>query len=586
MFAKTIQTMNSKLIRTLGAGLSVMVLISGCNDLKKMLKKQKDIKYTASPNPIEMHGDSVQFSVNGKFNPKLFGKKVTLTLTPVVKYAGGEKALKPVTLVGEKATGSGQKIGFSSGGTFNYTSEKFAFEPAMRNATLEIRGEGQRKSMKKQFDVIPLADGVMATSLLVRNDEKGIMANDAFVKVVPANQSTHIYYLINQSNVRPTEFKSEEMKNINDFIAKNLGSVWYEFKGIGVSAYASPDGETDKNQNLAKDRASSASAAMMSEFNKNKNKEVSFGKSKDQFQVGTTKEDWEGFKGLMEQSSMADKDLILRVLTMYSDPDQRRKEIKNLSKTYTELADKVLPKLRRAEITLNVDKKSRTDEMISRLATSHPDSLSVEELLYAGALTNDINTKAQIYKSAEAQYGSDWRTSNNLGCVLLMQNKVSEASSAFQRAAKANSGQPAVMNNLGIIEAKNGNRTAAMDYYNKAGGSPETNYNKAILEVRNGKYSDAVNDFGSYKGHNKALAQLMSGSAGSVKETIDGSNEKDMAYSYYLKAVASARSGNNSEAISNLKSAIEKDNSLKGYAKDDAEFIKMRSNSEFTGLVN
>ncbi|MCC6370508.1 MAG: hypothetical protein IT236_05820 [Bacteroidia bacterium] len=578
--------MNSKFLRTMGAGLSVAVILSGCDGLGKMIKKQKDIKYTVSPNPIEMHGDSVQFSVNGKFNPKLFAKKVTLTLTPYVKYSGGEKALKPVVLVGEKATGSGQKIAFSSGGTFNYTSEKFAFDPAMRNATVELRGEGTVKSKTKAFDPVPLADGTMATSLLVRNDEKGIMAKDAFVKVVPANQSTHIYYQMNQATVRPTEMKSEEMKAINDFIANNLSSPWYEFKGISVSAYASPDGETDKNENLAKDRAKSGSEALMSEFKKNKDKNISFGKTKEQFSVGTTREDWPGFKSLMEASNMADKDLILRVLTMYSDPDQKRKEIKNLSKTYTELADKVLPKLRRSEITLNVDKKSRTDEMLSRLATSNPDSLSVEELLYAANLTSDINTKAQIYRSAEKQYGSDWRTSNNLGCVLLMQNKVSEAGDAFKRAAKANANEPAVNNNMGIIEAKNGNRSAAMEYYNKAGGSAETNYNKGILEVRNGKYSDAVNNFCSFNGHNKALAQLMSGNASSVKETIGSSNEKDMAYSYYLMAVSYARQGNSTECVSALKTAIEKDNSLKAYAKDDAEFIKLRGKSEFTGLVN
>ncbi len=579
--------MNSNLLRTIGAGLSVAMLLTGCDGLGKMLKKQKDIKYTVTPNPVEMHGDTVQFSVNGKFNPKLFQKKVTLTVTPVIKYEGGEKALKPVILVGEKATGSGQKISFSSGGTFNYTSEKFGFERAMRNATVELRAEGQVKSKKKSFDPVQIADGTMATSLLVRNDEKGIMAKDAFVKVVPANQSTHIYYLINQSNVRPAEMKTEEMKAINDFIAKNLGSIWYEFKGISVSAYASPDGETDKNENLAKDRAKSGSEAMMAEFKKNKDKAVTFGKSKEQFIVGTTMEDWEGFKSLMQQSSMADKDLVLRVLSMYSDANQRRKEIKNLSKTYTELADKILPKLRRSEITVNVDKKSRTDEMLSRLSVSNPDSLSVEELLYAATLTNDINTKAQIYRAAEKQYGSDWRTSNNLGCILMMQNKVSEAGEAFARAAKAGgSSQSAVNNNMGAIEAKNGNLSKAMEYYSKAGGSAETNYNKGIIEVRYGKYADAVSDFGSYNGHNKALAQLMSGGASSVSQTIDGSSEKDMAYSHYLKAVAYARQGNASEAINSLKSAIEKDNSYKAYAKDDAEFIKLRSNAGFTGLLN
>lgn len=580
--------MNSKFLRTIGAGLSVAVILTSCDGLGKMLKKQKDIKYTVSPNPIEMVGDSVQFSVNGKFSPKLFAKKVTLTVTPVVKYnGGGEKALKPVVLVGEKATGSGQKIAYKDGGTFSYTSEKFAFEQGMRNAKVVLQAEGAVKTKKKSFAPVELADGTIATSLLVRNDEKPMMAKDAFQKVSPANQSTHIYYVINQSTVRPSEMKSEEMKNFNAFVSKNLGSQWYEFKDITVSAYASPDGETDKNENLAKDRANSGSAAVMSEFKKNKDKAITFGKDKGQYKIGTTREDWEGFKSLMEQSTMADKDLILRVLTMYNDADQRRKEIKNLSKTYVELAEKVLPKLRRSEITVNVDKKSRTDEMISKLATSNPDSLSVEELLYAGNMTNDANTKAQIYQAAEKQYGSDWRTSNNYGAALLMQNKVSEAAEAFKRADKASGGnQPAVYNNLGIIEAKNGNRAAAMDLYSKAGGSPETKYNMAIIEVRNGKYSDAVNDFGDYKGHNKALAQLLAGNGAVVKETIDASNEKEMAYSYYLKAVAAARSGNTGEALSNLKTAIEKDNSYKAYAKDDAEFIKMRGDSGFTSLVN
>ncbi|MGZ3932585.1 MAG: tetratricopeptide repeat protein, partial [Bacteroidia bacterium] len=389
-----------------------------------MIKKQKDISYTATPNPIEMHGDSVQFSVNGKFNPKLFQKKVTLTVTPVVKYQGGEKAMKPVVLVGDKATGSGQKISYDKGGAFSYTSEKFLYEPAMKVAKVELRAKGQVKKKEKDFTPVEIADGTIITPLLVRNDEKGIMGKDAFTKTVPANQVAHIYYVINQSVVRPGEMKSEEMKSVNKFITENINSAWYEFKGLDVSAYASPDGETEKNVHLADDRAKSGSAAMMTEFKKNKNKDNKFGKEKEQYKIGTTAEDWDGFKKLMEESTLADKDLILRVLTMYNDPNQRRTEIKNLSKTYKELAEKVLPKLRRSVITINVDKKSRTDEMISKLATSNPDSLSIEEILYAGTLTTDNNTKVQIYQAAEKKYASDWRTSNNLGVALLTQNKV------------------------------------------------------------------------------------------------------------------------------------------------------------------
>lgn len=579
--------MNSKFLRTLGAGLSVAVVLTGCNGLGKMIKKQKDISYNATPNPIEMHGDSIQFSVSGKFNPKLFAKKVTMTITPVLKYNGGEKALKQVVLVGDKATGSGQKISFDKGGSFSYTSEKFLYEPGMKVGKVELRAQGQVKKKVKDFTPIEIADATIVTPLLVRNDEKGIYGKDAFVKTTPVNQVAHIYYVINQSTVRPAEMKSEEMKAVQDFLKANLNNSWYEFKGISVSAYASPDGETEKNENLAKDRASSGSAAMMGEFKKDKNKNVTFGKTKEQYVVGTTKEDWEGFKSLMEASTMADKDLILRVLTMYSDPNQRRTEIKNLSKTYVELAEKVLPKLRRSEITFNVDKKSRTDEMISALCTSHPDSLSVEELLYGANLTNDINTKVQIYTAAEKQYGSDWRTSNNLGVALLMQNKVSEAGEAFKRASANAAGNPIVMNNLGIIEAKNGNRTAAMDLYNKASGAgSEVNYNKGIVQIRDGKYSDAVSSFGSYNGFNKALAQLLAGSSDAVNATIDGSNEKGMALSYYLKAVAAARRNNTSEVLMNLKTAIEMDGTLKQAAKDDAEFVKLRAEGGFTSLVN
>ncbi len=569
--------MNSNFLRTVGAGLAVAVILSGCDGLGKMLKKQKDIQYTLTPSPIEMIGDSVQFSVNGKFNPKLFAKKVTLTITPVVKYASGEKALKPLVLVGEKATGSGQKIGYSSGGTFSYASEKFGFETGMRNAIVELRAVGTVKKKEKKFDPVKLADGTLATSLLVRNDEKPSMGKDNFQKSYPANQTTHIYYAMNQSNVRPGEMKSDEMKAFNDFVKVNINSVWYKFNGINVSAYASPDGETDKNENLAKDRAKSGSSAVMSEFAKNKNKDNTFGKTKEQYAVGTTKEDWDGFKSLMEASTMTDKDLILRVLTMYSDADQRRKEIKNLSKTYTELADKVLPKLRRSEVTIMVDKISRTDDQITALINTTPDSLSLEELLYGANLVNDVNTKVTVYQNAEKRFGSDWRTANNLGGAYLMQNKLGEAEEAFKRADKVANGAPEVANNMGIIEAKKGNRALAMEMYKKAGGSAESKYNMGIINIRDGKYADAVSNFGDFKGHNKALAQFLSGNAGSVKETIDASNEKDAAYCFYLKAVSYARQGNNAEAMTNLKTAIEKDAAWKAYAKDDCEFLKMRA---------
>lgn len=579
--------MNSKTLRNLSLAVGTTALLVGCNGLGKMVKKQSTFSYDMKPNPLEMHGDSVGFTVTGKYPAKIFAKKATVTLTPVVKYSGGEKALKPVILVGDKATDPGQKISFEKGGTFSYTSEKFAYEPAMKVATVELRAQGKVKKKTKDFTPVKLGDGTIVTPLLVRNDEKGIYAKDAFVKSTPANQTANIYYLINKSDVRASEMKSDEIKNLNNFINANINNGWYEFKDINVSAYASPDGELTLNENLAKDRAKSGSKALMGEFKKNKNKDQKFGKDESYFKTQTTAEDWDGFKTLMEQSSIADKDLILRVLTMYQDGEQREKEIKNLSKTYTEVADKILPKLRRSVLTVNVDKKSRTDEQITKLTTTYPDSLSVEEMLYGANLTNDVNAKVQIYTAAEKNYGTDWRTSNNLGVALLMNNKVSEAGEAFKRAEANANGNPILMNNLGIVAAKAGDRKKAMEYYDKANGAGnEVNYNKGIVNVRDGKYADAVGNFGEYKGFNKALAELLNGNAGAVPTTLDASNEKDMAMSFYLKAVAAARNNNATDAITNLKTAIEKDGSLKVAAKEDAEFIKLRDNAAFQAVAN
>ena len=579
--------MNTKTLRNLSLAVGTTAFLVGCNGLGKMVKKQATFSYDAKPNPLEMHGDSVGFSVTGKYPAKIFAKKATVTLTPVVKYAGGEKAMKPIVLVGEKATNPGQKISYEKGGAFSYTSEKFAYEPGMKVATLELRAQGTVKKKTKDFTAVKLADGTIITPLLVRNDEKGIYAKDAFVKSTPVNQTANVYYLVNKSDVRSSELKSDEVKNLDKFITENINNPWYEFKDINVSAYASPDGELSLNENLAKDRAKSGSKALMNEFKKNKNKDQKFGKEEANYVTQTTAEDWAGFKSLMEGSAIADKDLILRVLTMYTDGDQREKEIKNLSKTYTEVADKILPKLRRSVLTVNINKKSRTDEQITKLTTTFPDSLSVEEMLYGATLTNDVNTKIAIYTTAEKKYASDWRTSNNLGVALLMNNKVAEAGEAFKRAEATANGNPIVMNHLGIIAAKAGDRKKAMEYYDKANGAgSEVNYNKGIMNVRDGKYADAVSNFADNKGFNKALAELLNGNAGAVVATIDASNEKEMALSAYIKAVAAARNNNAAEVINNLKTAIEKDGSLKAAAKDDAEFIKLRENADFKALAN
>ncbi len=576
--------MKNKTVQSLALAIVTVVGFSACNGLGKLVKNADKITYKVTPDPMEMHGDSVGIKITGTYPAKIFPKKAAVTVTPVIKYNGGEKALKPVVLVGDKSELKGQKISYDKGGNFNYTSDKVAYMPEMKVATLELRAQGVVKTKKKDLPAKKVADGIIVTPLLVRNDEKPVMAKDNFQKTIPRTMTGEIFFVISQSQVRSTEINSKEMKDMKEFITNGIAKN-FTFKGINISAYASPDGELDKNANLAQDRAKETVKSLM-EWSKEKKVKFTNGEAKEFYNTVTTAEDWDGFKKAMEASSIKDKELILRVLTMYSDGPTREKEIKNLSKTWAELADKILPKLRRSVITVNADENSRTDAQITALLNSASDSLSVEEMLYGATLTQDINTKLAIYKKAESKYGSDWRTSNNVGYILIMQNKLADAEAEFKKADGLSANNPIVKNNLGICARWRGDRKAAMDLYKSATGVSEATYNMGVIEIQNGNYGAAVSDFGSNNTFNAALGKLLNGSNDGAMTTIEAAPEKDDASGLYLKAVISARQGKADGVTSNLKSAIAKDATYKQMAKDDAEFIKFRDNADFKGLTN
>lgn len=577
--------MKNRTLQTLGLAFIATIGLTACDGLAKLVKNADKITYKVTPDPMEMHGDSISISINGTYPAKIFPKKAVVTTIPVIKYNGGEKALKPVVLIGEKVEGTGQKITNSTGGSFSYTSEKIGYTPEMKVASLELKVAGQVKKKVKDLPAKKIADGTVVTPLLVKNDEKALLGKDKFVKTIPRTQTANIFFTINQSQVRPAEMNSAEMKTFKDFISNGI-SKSFAFKNMNVSAYASPDGELTLNGNLADNRAKEATKAMMAMF-KDKKMKVDAATEEAFYNKVTTAEDWDGFKKAMEASTIADKDLILRVLTMYPDGDTREKEIKNLSKTYTEVADNILPKLRRAVLTLNAEEKSRTDEQIMALAKSSPDSLSVEEILYAATLTNDINAKLDIYKKAEAKYGNDWRTSNNVGYIYLMQNKLNEAEAHLKKADAVSAHNAIIDNNLGIVARWKGDRKGAMALYKSAASAgAEVSYNMGIIEIQNGNYAAAISDFGSYNTFNLALAKLLNKNADGAMSTLDNSTEKDAAISFYLKAIAGARQDKADVLNNNLRTAIQKDASFKAMAKDDAEFIKFRDNADFKAITN
>jgi tetratricopeptide (TPR) repeat protein len=564
--------------------------LASCAGLGSMMKKYDNmVKYEVKPSPLEMHGDTIIASVTGTYNPKYFAKKVSLTITPVIKYNGGEKALKSVEVQGEKVkVGSGKVVVFKEGGSFTY-SDKTAYIPEMKNCEFVLRIQGKKGGSSKDFPTKKIADGTIVTPLLVKNDEKPLIGADNFKKTYPVTQSTEVFFLVNMADVRSSETQGESISATKKFIEEKRVTKRFVFKGASVSAYASPDGELTLNENLAANRAKNTVkyfTNLSKAKAKDKNQMISGGDAESFYATTTTAEDWDGFKSQMQASSIKDKELILRVLEMYPDGVKREQEIKNLSATYKEVSEVILPKLRRSVITWNCEQQSRTDDEISKLAGTYPDSLANDEILYAATLTTDINAKLNIYKNADRLYGAtDWRCSNGIGFCNILLNKPTEAKTAMDKAKGLNAEAPEVNNNLGILVRWTGDRKAAMEFYNKAGESAEVGHNKGIVNIRDGKYGDATSNFGSENSFNSALAKVLAGNGDAALATLDASSEKEDALSYYLKAVVGARKGTADLLINNLKIAIGKDASFKTKAKEDLEFFKFRDNADFKALV-
>lgn len=561
--------------------LATALVFSGCTGLKKMKKKQGLITYQQSPNPLEMHGDSVVLNVTGNFPPKYYKKKVTCEITPVFKNAAGQEIpFKSIKVQGEKVQDNNQVIKTLDGGKFNY-STKVAYTPEMRIGDVNIKIHAYVKSKFVDFDPVTIGKGIIATPGLLEKDAKPILAKDNLVRIFPEQKEASILYAINQANVRPQELTKAEMKELKKYLEATQNNTRKEIKGVNISSYASPDGPEDLNAKLSDNRGTTANAALKDQFKKlEKAQEQGF------FNTKATPEDWEGFQKLMAESDIADKDLVLRVLSMYSDPIQREKEIKNISKAFTQIADKILPKLRRSQLKVNVDSIGRSDEEIIATFASNPTDLSIEELLHGATLNKDLNTQLNYYKAASNQYSNDWRGFNNAGFVLVQQGNLSEAKEQFEKAKALNAGNNIVLNNLGVIALLEGDFVKAEEYFKSASGAGnEVNYNLGICAVKKGDYNGAVAKFGSYCSFNAALAKLLSGNPDAANKTIDCAEDKDRDMMYYLKAIIGARQGNTDLMYNSLRAAISKNSKLVEMAKTDMEFAKSFNDDTFKSIV-
>jgi tetratricopeptide (TPR) repeat protein len=561
----------------------IALVAAGCNPLKKMNKKHGLVKYTLSPDPLELHADSVEISVSGRYPEKFFHKKAVANVKPVMVDMDGNtvKEFEVIRLIGEAAEGEGTKI-MKAGGSFSY-SKKVPYEASMRNVTLELQVSAGYKTKTMAFDPVPIGHGTVTTPLWVQSDEMPILGKDKFTKVSPRSVDAEINYDIQSSYVKPTELREDDIKGVEAFLEKGIENE-YTWKSVNITSYASPDGETELNANLADDRANTAAKAIQRLFSRAK---IDAGKSDELYKKSPKGEDWMGFKEKMEASDIEDKDMILRILSMYSDDKKREEEIKNLAATYTVIAEEILPPLRRSVITINAEEEAKTPEELKQIVKENPAELTAEEILYTATLYNDLNEKLEVYKACVTAHPNDWRGHNNIGYIYVMQNKVSEAKAQFEKANGVAANEKVVMNNMGVVSRLMGDEEAAMEYYDKAkGAGAEVNYNIGILNIMDAKYDDAVSNMGNYNTFNAALAKLLNGSNDDALNTLEASDAKATAEGYYLKAIMGARMANEEMVTQNLKAAIDKDASLKAKAKSDAEFLNYRENSNFTSLVD
>ncbi len=559
------------------------IFLSNCGGLQKMVDNAETVSYKVQPNPIETHGGEIEVTVNTDFPEKYFNKKAVVVATPVLKYEGGETKFEPTTLQGESVEANNKVIPYA-GGSYSYTG-KIPYSPEMLKSELVIEMSAQIGD-KDPLDIpgVPIATGVVATPTLVQVTPQVVAMSDQFERVTPETFSSEILYVINKYDVRNSELKKGEMKAFKDDLSNASENERIEFKGAKVSSYASPDGAVDLNTKLSENRGKSAQSYLKKTLKK-LNVE---GSDAEQFlQVVSTAEDWEGFKKLMEESTIQDKDLILRVLSMHSDPDVREKEIKNIAQAFEEIKVEVLPKLRRSQMHINIEKVGYSDAELDSIVKVDADTLNVEELLYAATLTEDNDAKLKIYQTAAAKYPNCYRAKNNIGYVYYQMDNLAEAKTAFEE-AKALKDDDIIKNNLGAIALVEGDMAAAEELFTSAMGAGDAvNYNLGIIKIKQGDYSAATNYFGNKPSFNAALAQLCNGETEKCMTTLTELGEVDDAWVYYLHAVAGARANREDVVLTNLRLAVEKDknNEIKAYALKDVEFRNFVASEGFTAIV-
>lgn len=554
--------MNSKLF--------LSVLVGGTLALTSCNKKLNEISaeyFTVNPSPLEVVAGKVPATVTGQIPEKFFVKNAEVTVTPYLVYGDKETASQAYKFIGEDVNGNGQTVSYDNGGTVT-VPVSFDYVPEMIKSELVL--DFQVVQGKKSYTLprIKVADGVIATATFAdAGSVTPATTPDKFQRIINEQYNAEIKFLINQSNVRKSETESQQIADFNSALANAQGNDRLEIEEVNIKSYASPDGKYDFNERLAQKREDSTRKYLDKSFKNNDIKD--FGELTADF----TAEDWEGFKELVSASNIQDKDLILSVLSMYSDPEQREKEIRNLSSVFEQLAEEILPQLRRSRLTASINVIGKSDEEIMAVFNSDPDSLTVEELLYCGTLTDDNAKRIEIYTACTKYYPNDYRGYNNLGMCQYIAGDYDAAKSNFNKAANLAPESAETHMNQALCDMMDKNYDSANQKLGSAAGVEGLNEALGVYYMEQGDYNAAVNAFGDAKSNNAALAQILTKDYSKARNTLAAIAEPD-ATTYYLMAVLGARTNNQQMVTSNLSQAISKDSTLRDKAANDLEFAK------------
>jgi hypothetical protein len=526
--------------------------------------------FKVTPTPLEAVGGDVAATINGVFPEKYMKKKAVVTVTPVLKYEGGEALGQSATFQGEKVEGNGTEISYKVGGTYTMKTN-FKYVPAMIKSDLYARFEAKLGKKTVSVPEVKIGYGVLSTSeLLGRCTITASTAPDAFQRVIEQKQEANIKFLIGQANLRTSELSSVSIQDLVK-ILKEINDMQEEraLQSIEVSAYASPDGSFDLNEKLAEKRQDVSSNYLGKQLKKiNMDAEVD---------TKFTAEDWEGFQELVSKSNLQDKDVILRVLSMYQDPEEREQQIRNMSSVFTEIADGILPELRRARLIVNYEVIGRSDEQIIEQFAQDASKLSVEELLYGGnMLVEDATTRKQWYEKTIEIYPNDYRAYNNLAQLAIMEGNLTTAQNWLQKAKAVNAKASEVNANMAIIAIKNDDIQKAETLMGQASGSDTFNEVLGNLNIAKGNFAQAQQNLAQTQTNSAALSQILNKDYAAAQKTLAAIKTPDATTSY-LKAVLAARTSDTGALKSNLKVAIASDSSLKERAANDLEFAKYQN---------